>query len=226
MSSSDFARLMVWTHAAAVPRVTRARRALLVRRLRLAALMVGSELDLHIELDAVIGRDVSIEIAPGTKNRLHIGPGCKLGDGTRILLKGGDAELAGWDDLRPGCTLNISGRLRIGTAVSVGSGTMFHVAHDVTVGARCAFAEYVTVVDTTHIATEPDAAMALGTAAGSVVIGEGCFIAAKVTIPRNSRVGSHCVIGASSVVVGEVPARTFVSGVPARHVKDVQVPWE
>lgn len=226
MSSSELTHLVVKLRAGATPHVKRARRALLVRRLTFAAMSVGAELDLHIDLDVELGRGIRIFVEPGTRNRLFIGPGCELEDGTRILLKGGDLELEGWDSFRPGCTFNISGRLRIGTAVSVGTGSLFHVAHDVTIGKRCAFAEYVTVVDTTHIPTDPDVAMALGTSSGSVHIGEGCFIAAKVTIPRNAKVGDHCVIGASSVVVGEVPARTFYSGVPARYIKDVTLPWE
>lgn len=226
MSSSELSRLLVRGRAVAAPRVQRARRAAFLARLRALALAAGAELDLQVHPDVVVGRDLRLEVGEGTTNRLVIGPGCRLGDGTRLQLKGGDVELEGWVDLRPGCTLNISGTLRIGTAVSIGTGTMFHVAHEVVVGRRCAFAEYVTVVDTTHVATQPDAAMALGTAPGSVRIGEGCFIAAKVTLPRNSRVGDHCVVGACSVVVGEVPPRSFVSGVPARHVKEVSLPWE
>lgn len=226
MSSSDLTRVLVRGRAVVQPRVQRARRAAFLARLRLLAASAGAKLDLQVHPDLVVGRDLRLEVGEGTTNRLVVGPGCRLGDETRLQLKGGDVELEGWVDLRPGCTLNVSGRLRVGTAVSIGTGTMFHVAHDVEVGRRCAFAEYVTVVDTTHVATEPEAAMALGTSPGSVRVGEGCFVAAKATLPRNSVVGDHCVVGAGSVVVGEVPARTFVSGVPARRVKEVSLPWE
>jgi serine O-acetyltransferase len=59
-----------------------------------------------------------------------------------------------------------------------------------------------------------------------VRIGDAVFIGTKATLTRNCSVGDYAFVGAGSVVVGEVPARRFFSGVPARDVGPVSVPWE
>ena len=51
---------------------------------------------------------------------------------------------------------------------------------------------------------------------GSVVIDDHVWIASDVTLLRGSRVGSHCVVGARSLVTGELAPHTLAFGQPAR----------
>lgn len=46
---------------------------------------------------------------------------------------------------------------------------------------------------------------------GSVIIDNGCWIAANVTILRNTHIGEGCVIGAGTVVKGEIPPHSLVT---------------
>lgn len=47
---------------------------------------------------------------------------------------------------------------------------------------------------------------------GSVIIERGCWIAANVTILRNTHIGECCVIGAGVVVKGDIPPHSLVKG--------------
>lgn len=50
-----------------------------------------------------------------------------------------------------------------------------------------------------------------------IVIGNGVWIASGVIICAGVTIGDHAVIGAGSVVVGDVPPEEFWAGVPAEY---------
>ena len=52
-----------------------------------------------------------------------------------------------------------------------------------------------------------------------VVIGSGSWIGSGAVILPGARIGRHCVIGANSVVRGEVPDFSVVAGVPAKVIR-------
>ena len=54
-----------------------------------------------------------------------------------------------------------------------------------------------------------------------VTIGDNCWIAGNVTILAGAKIGSGCVIGAGSVVSGEIPAGTLAYGVPCKPVRKI-----
>lgn len=54
-----------------------------------------------------------------------------------------------------------------------------------------------------------------------VTIGDNCWIAGNVTILAGSKIGSGCVIGAGSVVSGEIPDHSVAYGVPCRVARAV-----
>ena len=53
---------------------------------------------------------------------------------------------------------------------------------------------------------------------GKIEIGENSFIGAESTIMPGVKIGSHCVIGAGSLVTKDVPNNSVVCGVPAHFV--------
>ncbi len=223
MSSSELAGAVL---RRATPLVNRARRAALVRRVGVLAAAAGATVEVDVALDAQIGRGVRVEVGRGTSNLLRLGPGVLVGDGVVLQLKGGRIEIGGWTDLRRGVVLNVSGRLQVGQSNLIGAGTTVHCAHEVVIGDRVGIGEYTTLVDTSHQHTEQGRPMVYDTVAGSVHIGDDVFVGTKSTLTRTCRLGDFSVVGAGSVVLGEVPGRTFVSGVPARHIRSVELPWE
>lgn len=52
-----------------------------------------------------------------------------------------------------------------------------------------------------------------------VKIGYGCWIGEKCSILPGSIIGEKCIIGANSVVTGEIPAYTIAVGTPAKPIK-------
>ncbi len=57
---------------------------------------------------------------------------------------------------------------------------------------------------------------------GSVVIGDRVYIGSQSVISRGVTIGEMCVIAANSFVRQDAPARTILSGVPARTVGHVE----
>ncbi len=206
------------------PVAARLRRAALVRRARVLAAAEGVPLEVDIALDARIGRGVRVEVTEG--GVLRIGPQAVVGDGVVFQMRGGHVDLGGWSELRRGVVVTAAGTLVLAEGAVVGAGSTLHCTHEIRIGARTGIAEYATLVDTSHVHTAPGRPAYYDTSPGRILIGEDVFMGAKCTLTRGAVVGDYCLVGAGSVVISEVPARTFVSGVPAKRVKDVELPWE
>ena len=58
---------------------------------------------------------------------------------------------------------------------------------------------------------------------GKVEIGRGAWIGVGATILHGVRIGQLSVVGAGSVVMGDVPPRTLVAGVPAKPKKELSI---
>ena len=71
------------------------------------------------------------------------------------------------------------------------------------------FGPGVTIYDHDHMFS--DEGILPGYKQGSVIIDDGCWIAANVTILRNTHIGEGCVIGAGAVVKGDIPAHSLVT---------------
>ncbi|MCW2544957.1 MAG: acetyltransferase [Frankiales bacterium] len=223
MSSSSLAGAVVRRSA---PLARRWRRALLVRRIRVLAAAAHASVDVQIATDALVARGIRVDVGEGTTSTLRIATGAAIGEGVVLQLRGGSIEVGPWSDLRRGVVLNVSGDLRVGERTVLGAGTTVHCAHAVTIGDRVGIGEYTTLVDTSHRHTQPDRPVVYDTVEGSVVVGDDAFIGTKSTLTRDCRVGPFAFVGAGSTVIGDVPAKTFVSGVPAREISAVELPWE
>lgn len=54
-----------------------------------------------------------------------------------------------------------------------------------------------------------------------IVIGSNCWFASNVTICAGAHIGSNCVIGAGSVVTGNIPDGYIAYGVPAKPIRKI-----
>lgn len=57
---------------------------------------------------------------------------------------------------------------------------------------------------------------------GDVIIEEGCWIAANVTILKNTHIGKGCVIGAGALVQGDIPPHSLVTGNRAINIVPIE----
>jgi acetyltransferase-like isoleucine patch superfamily enzyme len=55
--------------------------------------------------------------------------------------------------------------------------------------------------------------------AGSVEIGDNCYIASGTTIKNGIKIGAGALVGLGSNVIRDVPAGSVVAGNPARVIR-------
>jgi acetyltransferase-like isoleucine patch superfamily enzyme len=120
-----------------------------------------------------------------------------------------------------------SPQLIIGDQVSASDSVHIACTHSVSIGAGTLLGSRVIVSDHTHgiyrgaEQSAPDTMPAVRplSRTGSVVIGANVWIGDGVAVISGARIGDGCIIGANSVVTGEIPARCIAVGAPARPVR-------
>lgn len=111
-----------------------------------------------------------------------------------------------------------SGVIDIGDGVFINYGSMISAHLSVRIGSNVMVGNYCIVADTeTPGIGDPTAASSIEPRA--VEIGEGAWLAARVTVLPGARIGAGAVIAAGSVVAGEIPAGAVAGGIPARILR-------
>ena len=108
-----------------------------------------------------------------------------------------------------------NGAIRIGGQGSINFGSVISANRSVTIGDRVAIGPYCIISDTEL--GDPEAPEGVG--AEPVEIGDGVWLASRVTVLPGARIGHGAVITAGSVVTGEVPPRVVAGGNPARVLR-------
>jgi acetyltransferase-like isoleucine patch superfamily enzyme len=201
--------------------VQRGRRQALLAGLRAQAEWAGASLDLSIDRSVTIGRRLRVRITPGSSSTLRIAEGTTIGDDVLILCKGGSIDIGPWCDVRRGVVLNISGRFVAAGWNVLSWATVVHCSNRITLHEKVAVGDYVTLVDSSHFHDATDRTIHENVEFGAIEVGANTLLAAKCTLTRNARIGSHCIVAANSVVTGPVPNWRLVSGVPAAVVKEL-----
>lgn len=112
----------------------------------------------------------------------------------------------------------IEGRLRIGEHCWINAPFFADLTGDVTIGDHVTIGHHV-VLATAHHEEGPHGHRAGAVDPAPIVIGNGCWIASRVTILPGVTVGEGSVVGAGSLVTRDVPANTLAVGVPARPLR-------
>lgn len=109
--------------------------------------------------------------------------------------------------------------LSIGASAHIGPESMLDLARQVEIGERASLAPRVTVL--THADPGESAVRERHPRSeGPVTIEADAWIGSGATILHSVRVGAGAVVGAASLVRGDVPPGATVAGVPARAVSD------
>jgi acetyltransferase-like isoleucine patch superfamily enzyme len=116
--------------------------------------------------------------------------------------------LATWS---PGARIEIGHRVGI-SGVVICAQTEVRIGDDVLIGAN------TTIADTDF---HPLDAAAVGPGASApVVVEDGVFIGMHTLVLKGSRIGARSVIGAGSVVAGDIPPGVVAAGNPARVIRE------
>ena len=201
------------------------RRLRFIARLRALALWKGTDLRLAIAPSVRFGKDIKVRLAPRTSVEVTIGKGSQIFDGVSLNLFAGSLRLGPDVQLRPGVVVMLSGDLDLEGSNIFSWGCLLHCGEKISIAWAAGAAEYASVVDSGHFYTRPDVVVSQNTVTAPVSIGRNTFLAPRSTVNRGVTVGDHVVIGPGSVVIKDVPDGTFVSGVPAKVVGPVDLPW-
>jgi lipopolysaccharide O-acetyltransferase len=142
----------------------------------------------------------------------------RIAVGAHVLILPGcwiSAELRAWD--HPGPVISIGDRAGIRPYVTISASSPMTIEDDVIIAA------YTSIIDSDHtfelgnpnvmhnpVVTEP------------IHIGRGTWIAERVAVLKGARIGRCCIIGANSVVKGEIPDFSIAVGAPAKVVGQVK----
>ncbi len=109
-------------------------------------------------------------------------------------------------------------RLHIGPRSNISHAVLFDLGADVTIGGNVAIAHHTSLITTSH--ESGDGARRCGdNIYEPIVIEDGAWIGAYVTILPGVTVGAGSIVGTGSVVAADVAPNTLVWGVPAKPIK-------
>lgn len=95
-----------------------------------------------------------------------------------------------------------------------------YVRPNTTIGNNVNIGPFVRLVTDTH-ETGPSSRRAGSVRFDPIVIGDGSWIGASVTIVGGVTIGSGCIVAAGAIVTSDVPDNTVVGGVPAKFIRDL-----
>ena len=110
--------------------------------------------------------------------------------------------------------------ITIGRRVFINAGCHFQDHGGVTLGDGCLIGHNVVFATLNH-GTAPEDRGAMYPA--PIRLGKNVWVGSNSTILRGVTVGDNAIIAAGSVVTKDVAANTVVGGVPARHIRDIDM---
>jgi acetyltransferase-like isoleucine patch superfamily enzyme len=142
-----------------------------------------------------------------------------LGHGAELVVGGRVAIAAGcWINVFPSATLTIGDRTYLNFNTTV------IASERIEIGAECAIAWNVSIIDTDFHFLSPDDEKPLA-AKDPVKIGDRVWIGTGSTVLKGVRIGDGAVVAAHAVVSRDVPPKCLVAGSPARVIKR-DVRWQ
>ena len=140
--------------------------------------------------------------------------------GSGISL-GSRVSIGAFSRLSVSGSLSILGKgILIGEDVAIGDFSHIGGAGGVSIGRDTIAGAYLSIHPENHNFDDITKPIRLqGVNRQGIVIGENCWIGAKVTILDGVKLGDGCVVAAGSVVRGHFPNNVIIGGVPAKILK-------
>ena len=112
------------------------------------------------------------------------------------------------------------GRLTVGDCSFINHDCLIDTAGDVTIGRNVALANRVSLLTSGHEMDDPRARAGRRVLA-PVVVEDGAWLGANVTVLPGVTIGAGAVVAAGSLVRADVPPHTLWAGVPARFIREL-----
>jgi maltose O-acetyltransferase len=111
-------------------------------------------------------------------------------------------------------------QLLIGDRVFINQGVTIAVSESVKIGDDSKIGDFSRIIDSNYHEMEPGRP----DKPRPIVIGKNVWLGSDVLVLPGSTIGDHTVVGARSVVKGELPPRVLAVGNPAKVVKELEIP--
>jgi len=178
--------------------------------------------------DCKIGRNVSIagdvRIEPGVKiddnvilnGNILVGANCHIHRYAHIhgnIILGGKCAVGSFAIL----STAPDGTIRVGAESYVNSYNIIGANASIAIGDRCIFAAFVQITDASHGIDDLSVATIYSTSSAAPVrIGDNVWLGSGVMVMMGSSIGNDSVVGAQSLVRGDLPERSISFGTPAK----------
>ncbi len=139
---------------------------------------------------------------------------CQVSPLTEITIDlGAELHIGAGLKMRPGAVLRVKpgGVCSMGKNVSLNFNNVLTCQERITLGDDVILAPNVQIYDHDHDFRAEGGVAAMKYRTSPVVIGSNVWIGANCVILRGARIGDNCVIGANTVVRGEIPANSVVT---------------
>lgn len=152
---------------------------------------------------AILDDGVVLDAKGKTNSGISIGDNVYIGRNTIIYTK--------------------NGNIRIGNNVNISSNCQIFSSGDLEIGDGTMIAAFCYLLNGGNYDTAKDAPLFTkqsgNISKGPTSIGTNCWLAAHSTITDGVSLGDHCVVGAGSVVLKNIPDNTLCVGTPARAIR-------
>ena len=152
---------------------------------------------------------------PRLFGRCHVSGGSGIHIGERLLMIAGTApcELSAHD----------GGRLEIGDRVFVNYGSSISAHTLVRIGDDCKIGQHAIILDCDYHDMEDPLHYGGHGPSLPVVLEQGVWLGARVTVLKGVTIGRSSVIAAGSVVTRDIPAGVLAGGMPAKVLRKLDL---
>jgi len=163
-----------------------------------------------------LGRKVTIQDCVQLSGDISVGSNsviCRQVEMSGNIVLGDDCVIGSFTILSTAPTA----RLEVGIDTYINSYTVIGAMEAVSIGSHCIFAAFVSITDATHgIDDLSIATKHAPIAARPVTIGDNVWLGGGVMVMMGSHIGNDAVVGARSLVRGDLPDRSISFGIPAK----------
>ncbi len=157
---------------------------------------------------------------------LTIGNNFKIGEASRCFIQN-DWNFGDNVKIETNCAIfarepDFSGKLYIGNNSNIGDYTIIDLVNDLTIGNDVAIGPNCTIYTHDHIYTDKSLpAWKGGVISKPIIIEDGAWVGANVTILPGTTIGKRAVVAAGSIVTQNVEANCIYGGNPAKLIKEI-----
>ncbi len=190
-----------------------------------SVLQKRSKFGLSIGSSIVLGKKCKVysgaNIHAGENTNITLGDGCAVLTNA-TLRNGNEVKMDNKSSISSYCQIfprepGFDGKFIMGEESNIGDFTTIDTSDDVIIGKQVALGPYDIIYTHDHdYKSDSFAAWKGGTITGKVMIEDGAWVGARVTILPGVTIGKRAIVAAGSVVTKSVEAGDIVGGIPAK----------